>query len=90
MTREKEFFVFLSCVSWFKNKDLNSNKSLPPTKMKLVQAWIEIHRDELLADWKLAVAGDTAFKIDPLVMPQLKLDKLKPLFSGVFLRIRQG
>ena len=34
--------------------------------MKLVQALIEIHRDELLADWELAVAGDAVFKIDPL------------------------
>jgi hypothetical protein len=39
---------------------------LPPAKMKLVQAWIEIHRDELMADWKLAVAGESVFKIDPL------------------------
>jgi len=34
--------------------------------MKLVQAWIEIHRDDLLADWKLAVAGEPVFKIEPL------------------------
>jgi len=40
--------------------------SLPPAKMKLVQAWIEIHRDDLLADWKLAVAGEPVFKIEPL------------------------
>jgi hypothetical protein len=29
-------------------------------------AWIEIHRDELLADWKLAVEGTPAFKIKGL------------------------
>ena len=40
--------------------------SLPTSKMKLVQAWIEIHRENLLADWKLAVEGETVFKIDPL------------------------
>lgn len=40
--------------------------SLPPSKMKLVQAWIEIHREDLMADWKLAVAGEPVFKIDPL------------------------
>jgi len=34
--------------------------------MKLVQAWIEIHRGDLLADWKSAVAGEPVFKIDPL------------------------
>ena len=39
---------------------------LKPNKMKLVQAWIEIHREELLADWELAIKGETIFKIDPL------------------------
>lgn len=39
---------------------------LPPAKLKLVQAWIEIHRDELFADWKLAIAGEQIFKIEPL------------------------
>lgn len=39
---------------------------LPPAKRRLVQAWIEIHRDELLADWKLAVEGCDVFKIEPL------------------------
>jgi Domain of unknown function (DUF4160) len=40
--------------------------SLPTAKLKLVQAWIEIHRDDLMVDWKLAVAGEPVFKIDPL------------------------
>jgi hypothetical protein len=35
-------------------------------KMKLVQAWIEIHQDELLADWELASNGEVVFRIDPL------------------------
>ena len=39
---------------------------LPANKMKLLQAWIEIHREELLADWELAVSGETVFKIEPL------------------------
>ena len=36
------------------------------SKMKLVQAWIEIHQDELLADWELASQGEAVFRIDPL------------------------
>ena len=40
--------------------------SLPKSKMKLVQAWTEIHREDLLANWKLAVAGEPVFRIDPL------------------------
>ena len=39
---------------------------LPASKLKLVEAWMEIHREELLADWKLAVNGDAVFKIEPL------------------------
>ncbi|HHG85050.1 MAG TPA: DUF4160 domain-containing protein [Bacteroidetes bacterium] len=34
--------------------------------MKLVQAWIEIHKDELMADWELASNGEQIFKIEPL------------------------
>jgi hypothetical protein len=40
--------------------------SIKTNKMKLVQAWIEIHSEELLADWELAINGETIFKIDPL------------------------
>lgn len=40
--------------------------SLPSKKMKLVQAWIEIHAEELMANWDLAVNGQPVFKIDPL------------------------
>ncbi|MCG8339110.1 MAG: DUF4160 domain-containing protein [Proteobacteria bacterium] len=40
--------------------------NLPKAKMKLVQAWIEIHREDLLANWRLAVAGEPVFRIDPL------------------------
>ncbi len=34
--------------------------------MKLVQAWIEINRDDLMADSQLAIEGQELFKIDPL------------------------
>jgi hypothetical protein len=39
---------------------------LPSGKTRLMQAWVEIHRDELLADWQLVVNGDEVFKIEPL------------------------
>jgi hypothetical protein len=35
-------------------------------KLKLVLAWIEIHKDELMADWELASNGEKLFQIDPL------------------------
>ena len=37
-----------------------------PKKQKLIVAWIEIHKDELLADWELSVKGKTLFKIKGL------------------------
>lgn len=40
--------------------------SLPIKQMKLVQAWVAIHQDELNADWLLASEGQTPIKIDPL------------------------
>ncbi len=40
--------------------------SLPAAKMKLVQAWIEIHREDLMANWRLAISGEPVFKIEPL------------------------
>ncbi|MFZ2406535.1 MAG: DUF4160 domain-containing protein [Methylobacter sp.] len=39
---------------------------IPMAKTRLVQAWIEIHRESLLADWDLAVNGQAPFPIDPL------------------------
>lgn len=40
--------------------------SLPPGKLRLVLAWMEIHKDDLMADWELAVNGEQPFKIEPL------------------------
>ena len=39
---------------------------LPRKQLRLVQAWIELRRDELIADWELAVNGETPYKINPL------------------------
>ncbi|MBC7878812.1 MAG: DUF4160 domain-containing protein [Anaerolineales bacterium] len=39
---------------------------LPRKQLRLVQAWIELHRDELQADWELAVSGENPYKITPL------------------------
>lgn len=40
--------------------------SIPRSKARLVQAWIEIHRDDLMADWQLAASGQQPYKIEPL------------------------
>jgi len=40
--------------------------NMPKNKLKLVEAWMEIHKDELIANWELAVAGNSIFQIEPL------------------------
>jgi len=39
---------------------------LPNPKRKLVEAWMEIHKEDLLADWHLASTGQKIFPIEPL------------------------
>jgi hypothetical protein len=34
--------------------------------MNLLLAWLEIHNEEIMADWELAVNGEPVYKIDPL------------------------
>lgn len=40
--------------------------SLPRKQTRLVQAWIELHQESLMVDWKLAVAGQEPHRIEPL------------------------
>ena len=40
--------------------------TISPKKQKLIVAWIEIHKDDLLADWQLAINGKPLFKIKGL------------------------
>ncbi len=39
---------------------------IPIRQTRLIQAWMEIHKDELLADWELCQNGEKPFKIEPL------------------------
>ena len=40
--------------------------SLPLRQLKLVAAWVELHHDELLANWELVANGEEPFRIPPL------------------------
>ncbi len=40
--------------------------NFPLKQQKLVEAWIEIHKEDLLADWEIAQNGELPFKIAPL------------------------
>ena len=39
---------------------------LPKAKKRLIQAWIELHREDLLTNWELAVNGVSPLPIEPL------------------------
>lgn len=39
---------------------------LPKRQARLILAWAELHRDELLADWRLAINGEHPAQIEPL------------------------
>lgn len=39
---------------------------IPKSKMKLLDAWMEIHREDLEANWSLLSNGEQFFRIDPL------------------------
>ena len=40
--------------------------SFPKNKLKLLEAWIVIHHEDLEANWKLLSNGEQFFRIDPL------------------------
>ena len=39
---------------------------MPKSKVKLILAWSELHKDELLANWELAINEEPLYKIEPL------------------------
>lgn len=39
---------------------------MPRKQMRLIAAWVELHKDELLANWDLANSGQPLYKIEPL------------------------
>jgi len=40
--------------------------SLPRKQQRLVEAWAELHQDELMADWDLLISGQCVEPIKPL------------------------
>ena len=59
-----EYAEFTAVISIVDGEVLEG--SLPSAKMKLVQAWLEIHREDIVADWNLAVQGLPPQRIKPL------------------------
>jgi hypothetical protein len=40
--------------------------SIPARQLRMVRVWMDIHREDLLVNWELAVEGDLPFRIAPL------------------------
>lgn len=40
--------------------------NMPRKQIKLIAAWTEIHREELLANWNLATNSEPLYTIEPL------------------------
>ena len=53
-----------SCVFDFQGNIMKGK--IPKKQEKLVQAWIEIHKEDLEANWKLLDEGEQSFRIEPL------------------------
>lgn len=58
-------YAEFECVFAIETGDVLTGE-LPRKQTRLVQAWIELHRDELMADWEIALSGELPYKIDPL------------------------
>jgi len=39
---------------------------MPKRALRMIFDWMELHKDELLEDWKLAQSGELLNKIEPL------------------------
>ena len=39
---------------------------IPKKQLKMLEAWMAIHEDELKANWQMLVSGEGYFKIEPL------------------------
>ncbi len=50
----------------FDGEILAGEGNIPRNKMKLIDAWMEIHKEDLEANWTLLSEGHKFFKIDPL------------------------
>lgn len=50
--------------------DINSCEliegNLPKKQLKIVLAWAELRKEELLSDWNLAMKGELPLPIDPI------------------------
>lgn len=61
--------IYVKYAEYNAKYDLEGNRlkgELPRNKEKLLLAWMEIHQDELKANWELAMDREALYKIQPL------------------------
>ena len=46
---------------------LEGNPKFPKNKLKMLEVWMDIHKEELEANWQLLSRGEKYFRIDPLM-----------------------
>ena len=44
---------------------LEREKNFPRNKLKMLEVWMDIHHEDLEANWKLLSNGEQFFRIDP-------------------------
>jgi len=54
-----------SCIIEINSCEMSEGK-IPNKQYRIVVAWIEIHKEELLANWQLCQNGEKPFSIEPL------------------------
>ncbi|MBR0197883.1 MAG: DUF4160 domain-containing protein [Kiritimatiellae bacterium] len=58
-----EYFGHEAVVSIPEGEVLDADPAFPQKKIRMVQTWIDIHAEELMADWSLAERHGEIFKI---------------------------
>ena len=58
------FYNNYTAIFDFEGELLNGN--MPIKQCKLISAWAIIHKEELLANWKLSENSESLFSINPL------------------------
>lgn len=67
MLKRELIYKGLHYLCFMESSFICTEKRMESGKLKLLFAWIEIHKDELNANWTLLQDGQPFFKINPLV-----------------------
>lgn len=57
---------YQGCIAVFDMEGELMEGNMPKPQRKFIAAWAELHKDELLANWELAINGQPLYKIEPL------------------------